>query len=243
MPLVANMTEFGKSPLLGFRRAGRLGLPRRALPGYAVAGGDESRRDGAGDSGRGRLATRAVGPDADAAGTVRSAGLRHLRKPRPRVFCVIGRAMIASQATPLNNPEPPNPFNMTEPIYSPGLEGVIAGETAISTVTGGLQYRGYSIEDLARHAHVRGGRVPAACTANCRRPSSWTNSSSGSSAAAQVPPAIIETLRKIPLDDQRHGRAPLGLQLARPLGPRSRRQQPRRQPSQSGAAAWRSCRS
>ena len=32
--------------------------------------------------------------------------------------------------------------------YFPGLEGVIAGETAISTIEGGLQYRGYSIEDL-----------------------------------------------------------------------------------------------
>jgi 2-methylcitrate synthase len=41
---------------------------------------------------------------------------------------------------------------MAEPIYSPGLEGVIAGETAISTIAGGLQYRGYSIEDLAEHA-------------------------------------------------------------------------------------------
>lgn len=33
-------------------------------------------------------------------------------------------------------------------IYSPGLEGVIAGETAISTVTGGLRYRGYPIGEL-----------------------------------------------------------------------------------------------
>src|SRR5258705_13078416 len=41
---------------------------------------------------------------------------------------------------------------MAEEIYSPGLEGVIAGETAISTVSGGLTYRGYSIEDLAEHA-------------------------------------------------------------------------------------------
>ena len=41
---------------------------------------------------------------------------------------------------------------MAEPIYSPGLEGIIAGETAISTIAGGLQYRGYSIEDLAAHA-------------------------------------------------------------------------------------------
>lgn len=41
---------------------------------------------------------------------------------------------------------------MAEPIYSPGLEGIIAGETAVSTVTGGLQYRGYSIEELAQRA-------------------------------------------------------------------------------------------
>jgi 2-methylcitrate synthase/citrate synthase II len=34
-------------------------------------------------------------------------------------------------------------------IYSPGLEGVLAGETAISTVTGGLRYRGYPVVELA----------------------------------------------------------------------------------------------
>jgi 2-methylcitrate synthase/citrate synthase II len=37
----------------------------------------------------------------------------------------------------------------TTEIYSPGLEGVIAGETAISTVTGGLRYRGYPVTELA----------------------------------------------------------------------------------------------
>jgi citrate synthase len=37
-------------------------------------------------------------------------------------------------------------------VYSPGLEGVIAGETAISTVVGGLRYRGYPVTDLAAHA-------------------------------------------------------------------------------------------
>jgi citrate synthase len=41
---------------------------------------------------------------------------------------------------------------MTQEIYSPGLEGIIAGETAISTLEGGLQYRGYSVEALAEHA-------------------------------------------------------------------------------------------
>ncbi len=37
----------------------------------------------------------------------------------------------------------------TPEIYSPGLEGVIAGETAISTVMGGLRYRGYPVTELA----------------------------------------------------------------------------------------------
>ncbi len=41
---------------------------------------------------------------------------------------------------------------MSNERYFPGLEGVIAGETAISTVEGGLTYRGYTIEDLARQS-------------------------------------------------------------------------------------------
>src|SRR5229473_2657663 len=36
-------------------------------------------------------------------------------------------------------------------VYSPGLEGVLAGETAISTVEGGLRYRGYPVTELAEH--------------------------------------------------------------------------------------------
>ena len=41
---------------------------------------------------------------------------------------------------------------MSEPIYSPGLEGVLAGETAVSNIAGGLHYRGYSISELSEHA-------------------------------------------------------------------------------------------
>jgi citrate synthase len=36
--------------------------------------------------------------------------------------------------------------------YSPGLEGVIAGETAISTVAGGLSYRGHPVTELTEKA-------------------------------------------------------------------------------------------
>jgi 2-methylcitrate synthase/citrate synthase II len=41
---------------------------------------------------------------------------------------------------------------MTAPVYSPGLEGVIAGETAISSVDDGLRYRGYAVGELAEKA-------------------------------------------------------------------------------------------
>src|SRR5437588_2597589 len=34
-------------------------------------------------------------------------------------------------------------------VYSPGLEGIIAGETAVSTVEEGLRYRGYPVTELA----------------------------------------------------------------------------------------------
>jgi citrate synthase len=86
---------------------------------------------------------------------------------------------------------------MADEIYSPGLEGVIAGETAISTVTGGLSYRGYSIEDLARHGTFEEvaylllhDELPAADQLDefRRRLKS----------AAQVPRPVIETLRQIP---------------------------------------------
>ncbi len=39
----------------------------------------------------------------------------------------------------------------TQDGYSPGLENVIAGETAISSLEDGLRYRGYSVAELAEH--------------------------------------------------------------------------------------------
>jgi citrate synthase len=86
---------------------------------------------------------------------------------------------------------------MSEPIYRPGLEGVIAGETAISTIAGGLQYRGYSIEDLAAHATfeevaylILRGELP-----NSQELSDMRQRLGKASA---VPKQIIELLRKLP---------------------------------------------
>lgn len=41
---------------------------------------------------------------------------------------------------------------VSELIYRPGLEGVVAGESAVSTIDQGLSYRGYPVEELADHA-------------------------------------------------------------------------------------------
>jgi len=86
---------------------------------------------------------------------------------------------------------------MAEPIYSPGLEGVIAGETAISTIAGGLQYRGYSIEDLGENATFEEvaylllhGELP-----NAKELAAFRERLN---ASAKIPAALVEFLGKIP---------------------------------------------
>lgn len=88
---------------------------------------------------------------------------------------------------------------MPQEIYSPGLEGVIAGETAISTVAGGLSYRGYSIEDLARNCCFEEvaylllyGELPNA--------EQLDDFYKRLETAAEVPAPIIDALRKIPAE-------------------------------------------
>jgi 2-methylcitrate synthase/citrate synthase II len=86
---------------------------------------------------------------------------------------------------------------VTTDTYSPGLEGVVAGETAISTVETGLTYRGYAIEDLAEHSTyeevaylVLYGELPTAKQAAAFRQRLGS--------AAKIPAEIVETLRHIP---------------------------------------------
>jgi citrate synthase len=76
--------------------------------------------------------------------------------------------------------------------YSPGLEGVIAGETSLSYVDGErgrLLYRGYRIGDL-----VAEGTYPA--VANLLWAGDWDPSQR--LATAPVPPAVLEVLRALP---------------------------------------------
>src|SRR4051812_41015394 len=88
---------------------------------------------------------------------------------------------------------------MTESLYRPGLEGIIAGETAVSTIAGGLIYRGYSVEDLAENTSfeevaylILNGELPKAdqLAAFNDRLHQY----------APVPAEVIEILRHIPND-------------------------------------------
>jgi 2-methylcitrate synthase/citrate synthase II len=86
---------------------------------------------------------------------------------------------------------------MPQEIYSPGLEGIIAGETAISTIAGGLQYRGYKIEDLAEHASfeevaylVLVGELPSRKELDAFRHRLSEN--------VKTPPEILDLLGKVP---------------------------------------------
>src|SRR5262245_52105081 len=100
----------------------------------------------------------------------------------------------------------PNPYHnsniihggsMSTEVYSPGLEGVIAGETAISTVTGGLRYRGYPVTELAEKCTfdevaylLLYGELPT--------PPQLADFQKRVAAAREIPPTLRELLKNVP---------------------------------------------
>lgn len=90
---------------------------------------------------------------------------------------------------------------MTTPneIYSPGLEGVLAGETAISTITGGLRYRGYPVVELAEKSTfdevaflLLHGELPTR--------TQLTDFNKRLAAAQKLPAVLSELLKNLPKD-------------------------------------------
>jgi citrate synthase len=86
---------------------------------------------------------------------------------------------------------------MNDLIYRPGLEGIIAGETAISTIEGGLRYRGFPIEQLADEATfdevaylIIHGSLPSQSELSAFRGRLME--------AATLERAIVDTLRAMP---------------------------------------------
>lgn len=88
---------------------------------------------------------------------------------------------------------------MTDLIYRPGLEGIIAGETAISTIKDGLRYRGYMVEDLSDNATFD---EVAYLILNDDLPSSdeLAAFSKRLLGYAEIPNVVIELLGKLPAD-------------------------------------------
>ena len=79
-----------------------------------------------------------------------------------------------------------------------GLDGLIAGETAISTLDHGLHYRGYALEDLVRDATftevvylLLHGELPTQ--------EALADFRAILAEAAEVPPAVIQLLQELPL--------------------------------------------
>src|SRR6516225_1209968 len=87
---------------------------------------------------------------------------------------------------------------MSSEQYFPGLEGVIDGETAISTITGGLEYRGYGISQLAE-----GSTFPEVAYlllyGNLPNEEQLADFKAILDESAEVDPAVIELLRNVPL--------------------------------------------
>ncbi len=89
---------------------------------------------------------------------------------------------------------PVEPSTQATRPYSPGLEGVIAGETSLSYVDGAqgrLLYRGYRIGDLVAH-----GSYPA--VANLLWTGGWDPSTR--LPTAPVPSAVLTVLKALPAD-------------------------------------------
>jgi citrate synthase len=87
----------------------------------------------------------------------------------------------------------------TTEIYSPGLEGVVAGETAVSTITGGLRYRGYPVGELADNcsfdevAHLLlHGELPTRARLDAFR--------QRLAAAQKLPTLVSDVLKKMPVE-------------------------------------------
>jgi citrate synthase len=89
-------------------------------------------------------------------------------------------------------PATPSPAASDDRPYSPGLEGVLAGETSLSKVDGAngrLTYRGYRIGDLVEH-----GSYPA--VANLLWTGGWDPKAKLST--GPVPDAVLKALRALP---------------------------------------------
>src|SRR5262245_20149063 len=108
----------------------------------------------------------------------------------------------------------------TKPSYSPGLEGVTAGETAVCRVApdAGLLYRGYDIHELASRV---GFEAVAWLLLRGELPTEEEASSFARQLAEQraVPREVIESLRQFPKGTHPMDMLRTGVSMLAPFDP------------------------
>ena len=138
-PLLANNTEFGKSPNLDVATFAKLGYAMVLFPLTAFRSALKAAQQTLADiAAKGHQRERLPSML-----TARSYMTSLATRPTRRATAPISARFLINPYS--------NTGNLMSPseAYSPGLEGVVAGETAISTVEGGLRYRGYPVTELS----------------------------------------------------------------------------------------------
>jgi len=109
-----------------------------------------------------------------------------------RAIAERGKGPLVTDSPPADTPTEPS-LQATRP-YSPGLEGVIAGETSLSFIDGArgrLLYRGYRIGDLVAHGTY-------SAVANLLWTGDWDPSAR--LPTAPIPSPVLDVLRALPRD-------------------------------------------
>ena len=160
VPVLANITEFGQTPLftvdeLAQRRRRDRALPAVRVPRDEPGGARTSTRRCAATARRRTSSTRCR----RATSCTSSSAITPTSRSSTQLFARQQDLTMSSRRRP-----PTTPAVGTKPKKSVALSGVTAGNTALCTVgrTGNdLHYRGYDILDIAATLRVRGDRLPA----------------------------------------------------------------------------------
>ena len=201
VPILANITEFGQTPLFTRDELGAVGVDivlyccsaYRAMNAAALAVYEAIRRDGTQKNVLDRMQTRAD--------LYQYLDYHCVRGEVGRIVCRGEREMSEQQAAGF------------KPKKSVALSGVAAGNTALCTVgtTGNdLHYRGYDILDIATDLRVRGDRLSAGAreAAESRASSPPTRPSSRACAACRG--GVLTALEQLPAAEPPDGRAAHG---------------------------------
>jgi len=189
------MTEFGKSPLLSFQELSDSDTEIVIFPMSAFRVSMKASDEFFARSEKARKHNRVGSTECRLVRSFMSSSIT-TRLPRAGTTVKsLNRLNVSDSRVRENRPM----SNETKPDYSPGLAGVIAGETAICWVdpNAGLMYRGYDIHEVAQKASYE---EVAYLLLNGELPSTKQLAEFGQQIAAErtLPAPVVEMLRLLP---------------------------------------------